>query len=245
MSSLTAYRVTRHDPCRVCGKPDWCINAPEGTICQRIESEHKSGEAGWWHPLEGRRKELAPSGTNYSSLLSSESKSPKLAPATYGSHKPSQIYFYNLADGSPAYRKLRFEKGTLDPDRKQFRFEHWRDGAWYCGRGNYAPSLYRLEQFKGRKTVYVVEGEKCADALWDFGLLGTCDDSGGRSWHKSLNLHFINKHIVVLPDNDQTGRDFIAMIRKNLLPVANSMRVVDLPGLPDKGDIADWLEAVA
>lgn len=56
MSLLRDYlRVSRRFPCRMCGKPDWCLNgAPGGDredccICQRIESEFRVGEAGALH----------------------------------------------------------------------------------------------------------------------------------------------------------------------------------------------------
>jgi hypothetical protein len=51
-------RVTRKDPCPVCGKPDWCLVAPDGSaaICPRIEegSVKKCGDAGYLHILRDR-----------------------------------------------------------------------------------------------------------------------------------------------------------------------------------------------
>ncbi len=45
--------VTAAHPCPVCGKPNWCLVAPDGTaaICQRVESGKRCGEAGWLHRL--------------------------------------------------------------------------------------------------------------------------------------------------------------------------------------------------
>jgi hypothetical protein len=49
-------RVTRHNRCPVCGKPDWCLVAPDGkaAICARIESDKPVGikGAGWLHMLD-------------------------------------------------------------------------------------------------------------------------------------------------------------------------------------------------
>lgn len=46
-------RVSRHTPCPVCGKADWCLVAPDGSaaICPRIEegSVKRAGDAGWLH----------------------------------------------------------------------------------------------------------------------------------------------------------------------------------------------------
>lgn len=56
MSLAEWRRVSRHDPCPVCGRADWCLLAgpegdPEAAICPRIESGKRCGEAGWLHRL--------------------------------------------------------------------------------------------------------------------------------------------------------------------------------------------------
>src|SRR4030042_3642665 len=47
-------RVNRHNPCPVCGKPDWCMISPDGkaVICARGESPRAAGSAGWLHQIE-------------------------------------------------------------------------------------------------------------------------------------------------------------------------------------------------
>lgn len=53
-------RVSRKNPCPVCGKPDWCLFAPDGTvaICQRVQegSVRRCGDAGWLHILVDRHR---------------------------------------------------------------------------------------------------------------------------------------------------------------------------------------------
>ncbi len=48
-------RVNIKTPCPVCGKPDWCLVAPDKTaaICQRVQegSVKRCGDAGWLHIL--------------------------------------------------------------------------------------------------------------------------------------------------------------------------------------------------
>lgn len=46
-------RVTRSCRCPVCGKPDWCLVARDGTtaICKRIESTREYSRCGWLHKI--------------------------------------------------------------------------------------------------------------------------------------------------------------------------------------------------
>jgi len=39
MSAEKMIRVSRRQPCPICGKPDWCLMAEDGSaaICARIE----------------------------------------------------------------------------------------------------------------------------------------------------------------------------------------------------------------
>jgi len=55
MSECKMCRVSRREPCPICGKHDWCLVAADGSaaICARIEdgSKKRCGEAGWLHIL--------------------------------------------------------------------------------------------------------------------------------------------------------------------------------------------------
>jgi hypothetical protein len=50
-------RVSRANPCRVCGKPDWCLASdddlasPSRALCQRVESARRWKDAGYLHVL--------------------------------------------------------------------------------------------------------------------------------------------------------------------------------------------------
>ena len=56
MSLLAQFeRVTRTRPCSICERPDWCLAGRPGTesegdsICQRVESDKRYGDAGYLH----------------------------------------------------------------------------------------------------------------------------------------------------------------------------------------------------
>ena len=46
-------RVCKLSPCPICHKPDWCLISPDGqtSICARVASDKKAGEAGWLHQI--------------------------------------------------------------------------------------------------------------------------------------------------------------------------------------------------
>jgi len=47
---------------------------------------------------------------------------------------------------------------------------------------------------------------------------------------------------VILPDNDEAGKKHAKIVAKNLYEIAKEIRIVELPGLPPKGDVSDWLQ---
>jgi hypothetical protein len=102
---------------------------------------------------------------------------------------------------------------------------------------------YRLPEMLARPdaTVHIVEGEKCADALAALGLVATTNAGGATNWQPELNERFAGRHVVVLPDNDARGEAHFERVRDQLLDLVASMRVCRLSGLPDKGDVIDWL----
>ena len=56
-------RARKSRPCPVCGKPDWCLVAADGTraVCARIPSSRRFGqEAGWLHLLSESSARPAP-----------------------------------------------------------------------------------------------------------------------------------------------------------------------------------------
>jgi Protein of unknown function (DUF3631) len=48
---------------------------------------------------------------------------------------------------------------------------------------------------------------------------------------------------VILPDNDETGRQHAGKVAMSLVGIAKRVRIVTLPGLPEKGDASAWIDA--
>jgi hypothetical protein len=145
---------------------------------------------------------------------------------------------------------LRVVRQDLEGGGKNI-FQQHRDGqAFAKGRGDAPLTLYRARELRAAPTeafVFVVEGEKCVDALRvPYGLVAVTTPGGAGRWkateERAAEL-LKGRHVVILPDNDDPGRGYAADARATLVKVAASLRVLELPGLPSKGDVVDWLRA--
>lgn len=110
--------------------------------------------------------------------------------------------------------------------------------------------LYRLPRVldaisKG-ETIYIVEGEKDALTLEKLRFCATCN-SGGAGVGKFKAEHAAplrGADVVIICDNDAPGREHGEGIARMLQGHAKRIRIIrELPDVPEKGDISDWLGA--
>ncbi len=93
------------------------------------------------------------------------------------------------------------------------------------------------------RLLFIVEGEKCADALWEIDVAATTNPQGAGKWKDEYSEHLRGRHIIILPDNDDPGRNHAAEVARSLVGIAASVGTLELPDLPPKGDVVDWLAA--
>ena len=72
--------------------------------------------------------------------------------------------------------------------------------------------------------------------------VGTCNVSGEGNWTPDLNEYFKGKEVILIPDNDDKGRKHVEKVYHELKDVAVSIKLLELPGLQEKGDFTDWLD---
>jgi hypothetical protein len=65
---------------------------------------------------------------------------------------------------------------------------------------------------------------------------------GAGKWTSELSQYLSGRHIVILPDNDLQGQKHAKQVAASVAAIAASVKIVELPGLPDKGDVSDWLD---
>ncbi len=146
--------------------------------------------------------------------------------------KNTTTYKYYNADGSLAYTKTRCDK----PDgSKSFYFELPNGAKSLKG---VQKILYNLPAVIKAETVYLVEGEKCAEAVIKQGNTATTLCTGANSkWDDTYNQYLAGKEIIIIPDNDKAGFQYAKMLKEKL-PFA---KVIVLNDLENKEDIYDWL----
>jgi hypothetical protein len=66
---------------------------------------------------------------------------------------------------------------------------------------------------------------------------------GAGKWRKEYNQYFRGREVYIIPDNDQAGREHGESAAKHLHGTASLVKVVELPNLPAKGDVSDFLAA--
>jgi hypothetical protein len=145
-------------------------------------------------------------------------------------------YDYKDASGKLVFQKVRWEPKTFSQRRP--------DGAngWIYDLHGVEPILYRLPDLvRSTGPVYLMEGEKAVDRAWGDGLVATCSPggAGGGKW-SCLNYVFPLKgrDVVLVPDNDDVGREHMSAAAYSLLGVARSIRTITLP-VPEKCDYYD------
>ena len=93
------------------------------------------------------------------------------------------------------------------------------------------------------RRVFLVEGEKDADRLAALGFIATTNAGGAGKWKASHSESLRGRHVLILPDNDEPGSRHAQVVARALQGVAASVRLLKLPGIPEKGDVSDWISA--
>jgi putative DNA primase/helicase len=158
-------------------------------------------------------------------------------------HRIVCAYDHRDVDGHVLYQAVRL---AHPKDFRLRRPDPAHAGQWIwnvVGAVRLVP--YRLPELRQgvalREKIFVVEGEKDADRLTDVGMYATTSPLGAEKWRSEYNPHFAGADVIIPPDNDDAGRKHAEQVARALSGVAGSVRLLELPGLPPKGDVSDWL----
>jgi hypothetical protein len=154
-------------------------------------------------------------------------------------HQPKNIiatYDYRDELGELLFQKVRYEpKGfsVRRPDGKD---------DWIFNLSETRRVLYLLpELISSSGLVFIVGGEKDADNLADQELTSTTNFDGEGKWNPDYNAFFKGRDVVILEDNDEKGRKHGQLVLKNVLGIAQSIKIIRFSDLSKGGDVTDYL----
>ena len=203
-TSRALLRVTKTSPCLHCGKPDWCYLIGNLSVCNRDqppatgwEATSKADEDGhfYYAPVQ-EKKAIRPAQTRH--------------------------WEYPDRDGSPLVRVRRVDFG--DGRKKDFKQQHWNKDKndWVMGLGKVErasiPVYRRADVQKAIANddfIFIVDGEPCADILWDLGLAATTSIGGMGKWRITDTSDLQGAKVVISPDCDIPGVEDAAKVSQH------------------------------
>lgn len=173
-------------------------------------------------------------------------KSPEDAAKAYGFGEPSGQWSYLDQFGFEVGRVQRWDPDNPKLDKIIRPISLWEEG-WKLTAPPTPRPLFNLSQINAAPdpVVYVVEGEKKVDALNKLGYLATTSMGGAKAPHQSDWSDLAGRSVVILPDNDESGRDYADAVCGILLRLGSTVRIVALAGLGKKEDVADLFDRCA
>ncbi len=153
------------------------------------------------------------------------------------------IYTYENADGQPIYEVVRLDGVS---GKKIFQRAVNPDGTKRNSMKGIERVPFHLPEIlkaqADNQPIFVVEGEKCTEALRALGLTATTNSGGAKKWNDCGKYFQKGISVIIIPDNDEPGRRHACEVAQDLKQRGCSVKILNLPDLPIKGDIFDWLK---
>jgi hypothetical protein len=165
---------------------------------------------------------------------------PERKPKPEPERKIVTVYPYVDESGKLLFEVVRYEPKAFAQRRPDGK------GGYIYNINGVRRVLYQLpdvlKAVQAGETIFVVEGEKDANALCGLGLVATTNPHGAGKWRDDYSETLKGAHVVVIPDKDEPGRKHAESVAKSLWGKARTIKVVELPGEGVK-DVSDWLRA--
>jgi hypothetical protein len=152
-------------------------------------------------------------------------------------NKVVATYDYRDETGELRYQVVRYENKKFSQRRPS------GNDSWIWDMTGVEPLPYQLPELIAapeNATIFIAEGEKDVDALLSIGTVATCNSSGAGKWRKEISHWLAGRRVVIIPDNDDVGRQHARDVAAKLSGAA-SVKTLILPG--GGKDPADWIAA--
>ncbi|MBL1208292.1 DUF3987 domain-containing protein [Geminocystis sp. GBBB08] len=263
--------VTKQNPCPHCGKPDWCYSIGNLSVCNRdnppADGWYQTGKTdrdghSYYAPIQDLpEKQPRQSKTwTWEYLDLTGNKSVRLVRID-----PQKIIWQEYWLEHPDLAKFRTEQYWVKLSQKDYDKGKCTESEWELfnqlkeEKRQHIP-IYRYheiqEAIKQNKTIFIVEGESCADKLWELGIPATNNIGGSKKWRSSNTQDLIQVkseavNIVLCPDRDKPGLEHMERIYQDF---PNAQWLYAFPQSPlwnlplplsDGLDIADWIDELS
>ena len=257
MASEKMRRVSKQNPCPVCGKPDWCLIAEDGSaaICQRITegSVKKCGDAGYLHVLIDQPK-------------SQHHRSHRKFTIGQDDNKPNrdftalqQLYSHQIKDEqlNNLSRQLGVSTQSLKWlrigwDGKAYTFPMSNDVGAVIGIQRRFPNgrkvsvngsktgLFIPSDLPAESTLLICEGSTDTATALDLGYAAFGRPSCNSKVEMTANFAR-GRAVIIVSDNDSVGRIGSKRLARVLSLSCPSVKII----YPPKGikDLRQWLKA--
>jgi len=248
-------RLRKGQCCPVCQKPDWCLvqlvgSEPMAAICQRIESPHRRGEAGWLHQLQDELPRV-------SNLRWSVDLRVGFDPAAIRDMSArAELAHRRLVERGPLER-LAAELGVSPASLLRLRAGCNADSLWFPmenGRGavvgirtrrpngekrsikGSTNGLFVPDHLQAKPRLFIAEGPTDTAALLSVGLeaVGRPSCAGGSRMLRWLIHEATPERVVVVADGDAAGHRGAWILARELRLHCRDVRVISPPdGIKD------------
>jgi len=152
-------------------------------------------------------------------------------------------YDYVRPDDSMIFQVVRMS----DKSFRQRRPDPEKPDNWIWDMSGIERIPYRLPELitaLPSAPVFVTEGEKDVDNLIGLGAVATTNPGGAGKWRAEYSEYLKDRSVVILADQDATGRRHAGQVAASVSRVAASVKVIEsYPGLEsaEKADVSDWI----
>ena len=194
-------KVSKSLPCEHCGKPDWCYRLGELSVCCR----NAEPAPGWYRTTKTDKD-------NKFFYAREQKKQPRPV--------GKEIWEYPDREGNKLVRVIRII--NKDGVKQRPWQESWNGTKWikrtkHIDRADIP--IYRYQEVKEAIAknipIIIVEGESCADALWELEIPATTNLGGCKKWRESDSKDLEGATVVIAPDRDKPGIDHALKIAED------------------------------
>jgi hypothetical protein len=250
-------RVTRREPCEICGKNSWCMVSKDRAvaICARVESPKRISDAGWLHRITDspRRDYVRPvpirtdTTTDWEAVSRKCEKSlesavelasslgvptPALLSMHVGWSEEKRAYTFPMRDSTGKIIGIR----TRAKDGKKLTITGGHNGIFIPD-----PLSEQGDQ------LLVCEGPTDCAAIYSLGfdVIGRPSNTGGKEFVLGVIKVRRPRRVILVLDRDKPGSDAERLTREGAAILASQIKCECRMILPPKKDARDWIKAGA